>query len=79
MCAGVTEGQVLESRLSYSLCRVNYSSGGKEDTLLRSFVYNREGVGEADSPSPFLDSVLAPCFQGQGPATDAISEDSVFV
>lgn len=50
MCAGVTEGQVLESRPSYSLCRVNYSSGGEEDTLLGSFVYNREGVGEVDSP-----------------------------
>lgn len=42
-------------------------------------MYNREEVGEADNPSPFLDSGLAPCFQVQGPATDAISEDSVFV
>lgn len=25
MCSGITEGQVLESRLSYSLCRVDSS------------------------------------------------------
>lgn len=55
-------------------------------SIFRSFVYNREGwrekgtgMGEADSPSPFLVADLAPCFQVQGPATGAILKDSIFV